>query len=173
MSVKILSGISGAGKSYYVSKQSPDTRVVSADDYFYDMNHALPGMRKVYKFEPSKLGLAHAECFKHFIDDCQYGARDIIVDNTNTSLIEIAPYVLGARAFGYDIEIITWQFKPGEMREFVKSLEACAKRNAHGVGLRSIQAQHARIHEMRERGYPVHWQDIKYSTEYIEFKSNK
>lgn len=99
--VIILSGISGSGKSTYAKKlvgdsfgQEECTGVVvcSADHFFMQTGE--------YKFDASMLSLAHGECFKDFIEEVQRGTSLVLVDNTNTSVAEIAPYVLGGPGMG-------------------------------------------------------------------------
>jgi predicted kinase len=101
--VVILSGISGAGKSHYavkLTRDTPDSTIVSADRFFYRDNGE-------YEFDVTKLSEAHATCFRYFIDALMIGDELVVVDNTNTTIWEISPYVLGAQAFGYDFEIVT------------------------------------------------------------------
>ena len=133
--VIILSGVSGSGKSTYAIQLwnglEPGTycKVVSADDFFITADGR-------YAFDASKLSEAHGACFRAFltaIQDPFYSL--VIVDNTNTTGEEIAPYVLGAQAFGRKVEIHT----------VAAALADCETRNLHGVGARTIEAQAARI----------------------------
>ncbi len=129
--VIILSGVSGSGKSTYIEKLNLDADyIVSADHYFMKDGE--------YKFDPTKLSEAHASCFRRFVRVLKYCALIVVVDNTNTTAVEIAPYVLGAQAFGWDVEIKT-------IRVEENGLEECARKNKHGVSLGTIQAQHERI----------------------------
>jgi hypothetical protein len=67
--VIVMQGISGSGKSVLARKLAeaerrpgrPGGYVVSADDYFYRLGGG------VYKYEFSKIGEAHDECFRNFI----------------------------------------------------------------------------------------------------------
>ena len=138
--VIILSGVSGSGKStliaHYLVNHKSTFKIVSADNYFYKGAD--------YCFDPSKLGEAHAQCFREFIEGMTTNWKDddhvIFVDNTNTTEVEIAPYVLGAQAFGYDVEIQTIF-----MNHMDRYLELFAKRNAHGVPLRGIEQQYKNL----------------------------
>lgn len=107
MSVTILSGLPGSGKSKLARDMTTHadgvTRtgiVISADDYFMRTGS--------YVFDPRDIGLAHADCFRRFLDALAALASgkvspfDVIVDNTNLSLWEISPYVLAATAYGGD-----------------------------------------------------------------------
>jgi predicted ABC-type ATPase len=163
--VKILSGVSGSGKSTYAKQlqamfhvQNPTfSVVVSADDFFM--------VDGEYRFNPAKLSEAHASCFRSFIEAMQevhthtYCDNSfvnlpndlVIVDNTNTTTDEIAPYVLGALAFGYEPEIITITTAN------LYDLSVVAARNKHGVPSQSIMKQHERI---IARELPKYWKAI-------------
>lgn len=102
--VIILSGISGSGKSTYGRKLLEGalwTSVCSADDYFM--------VGSEYRFDASKLSLAHGQCFKKFIDLLKGGDQVVVVDNTNTSVVEIAPYVLGGQAWDGNRHPVTFK----------------------------------------------------------------
>src|SRR5271157_4759262 len=97
--IKILRGISGSGKSTYIKNNFPDSIICSADHFFM-----LDG---VYKFDPEKIGQAHQYCFKSFINFVSIECRGIcVIDNTNCSAWQIAPYYLAGETFGYNVEII-------------------------------------------------------------------
>ena len=160
--VQILSGISGSGKSTFAKNlqafchvQNPTfSVVVSADDFFMGLNG--------YKFDASRLSDAHAYCFREFFramqEDHIFHHTDgevvhlpnnlVIVDNTNTTVEEIAPYVLGAAAFGYKCEIVTVSVSNND------DLQKCIDRNAHKVPAKSIIAQQNRI---LARKLPPYW----------------
>ena len=142
--VVILSGVSGSGKSTLVKEFGPEVsyyrKVVSADNFFM--------VNGEYKFSPAHLGDAHADCFRKFIQAMQDETQMIIVDNTNTTAEEISPYMLGAAAFGYEVEVQT--ILPKNMTD----LELCAQRNAHGVPMAVISAQYRRL---CERKLPRYW----------------
>ena len=108
--VIILSGSSGSGKSTYA--------------------RTLPASF------PKHTGA----CFRRFIQLLQHTDENtIVVDNTNTTTEEIAPYVLGAQAFGATCEIVTLR---GEYS------------NEHGVPAGTIVAQRTRI---ENRKLPPWW----------------
>lgn len=136
MNILILSGCSGAGKSSFVHRMSAvdSVTVVSADNYF------LRG--GVYRFDPSMLGEAHATCMRGFIEAAKDASeRDIdgtlIVDNTNTTIAEIAPYVAVGTAYGHDVTIVTFPVTDAE-------LPAVAARNLHGVPPEAVRAMRDR-----------------------------
>jgi len=139
--VIIMSGVSGSGKSSYISnvivpeiQRNMSFLVLSADDFFIYPDDGS------YVFKPKLLGKAHAFCFRNFIRALQSEIDVVVVDNTNTTAVEIAPYVLAAEAFHYEAEIITLMCED----DFV---ETCAARNAHGVSPAGVQAQHQRLKE--------------------------
>ena len=107
--VVILSGLPGSGKSTYTKKlknqalsNKQDFVVCSADHFFEDEEGN-------YNYDPSKIGMAHAACYRKFIEALQttrtYGAL-IVVDNTNLSSWEISPYVQGANAYSHEVKIV-------------------------------------------------------------------
>lgn len=163
--VKILSGVSGSGKSTLtlefilsymsglgmtaeemVSAPMPSATVslCSADSFFEKDG--------VYTFDASKLSDAHGKCFRDFITALTSNVELVVVDNTNTTNEEIAPYMLGAQAYGYDAQIIT--LTPGHTDNWVDYYVRCAERNKHGVGIETIKAQHLRI---TNRKLPPWW----------------
>ena len=153
----ILSGVSGAGKSTWIQNQAwaDQADVHSADNYFIDE-------AGVYRFNPKLLGEAHNECLRSFIHGIRPGFRakemglDLsdqpvqVVDNTNTTIEEIAPYYSCAKAYGYSVTLV----------ELRVNLELAAKRNQHGVPLTGIQAMQERISNRR---IPRFW-DLKQET---------
>lgn len=153
--VTILSGVSGSGKSKYAGTllleytsstgltleemlrlPKGDKRATaaycSADMYFVDAQGK-------YNFDPTKLSDAHGACMREFISSLQNETEMVVVDNTNTTAVEIAPYILVAQAYGYEVEIIT------VMCETDADIKACAARNSHGVPEGGIFAQHRRL----------------------------
>lgn len=135
MQVKIMSGLPGCGKTtlanHLESKINSGKRVVicCADDY-----HMVNG---VYCFDRSKAGVAHDQCYRQFLLALQDEVELLVVDNTNTSVLEIAPYYRPPQAFGHDVEII----------RFVVDPLLAHKRNTHGVPLRTIMEMHVRMNE--------------------------
>ncbi len=119
--VKVMSGIPGSGKSTIarklLNKFPMISAIASADDLFTDIDTGE------YNFNSARIGEAHARCFRQFIAGLQRGLGLVIVDNTCSSELEIAPYMLGAAAFGYEAEII----------EVHCGLETAMARNTHKV----------------------------------------
>lgn len=148
--VKIMSGIPGAGKSTWIKNQewSNNCYIVSADHAFTDENGE-------YRFDVSKLELAHSSCLKSFIAACQHGfmtAPVVVVDNTNLRAEEIAPYYAIARAYGYEVELVTILADPS----------VAWQRNIHGVPLESVKRMNETLNRrMREGELPPFWK-MKY-----------
>lgn len=113
----------------------------------------------VYQFVPGKLGEAHAACMRLFIAYLSQATHPhfnpvgkepiVIVDNTNTTVVEIAPYYSVAKAFGYDVEIVLFDVDP----------QVCTKRNTHDVPWKSIVAMHDRIQRLQK----PHFWDVKWT----------
>lgn len=113
MKVIILQGLPGSGKSSFADTQ--DALVCSADSY-----HMTD---KGYEFRPENQTLAHKECFKKFANAIYAKSPYIIVDNTNTTIYEVLPYIVLARAFDYDVTL----------RRFNCSKVTSHSRNIHDV----------------------------------------
>lgn len=142
--VVIMSGLPGSGKSTYARSIAAalDVKVsiVSADDFFTRLDGS-------YDFDPGGISAAHASCMRTFLNTLPrlQSSRDVIVvDNTNTTAIEIAPYYMAARAYAIDVEIVTVRCDPS----------TAAARNTHGVSPAVIDAMHAAL---TERVIPPYW----------------
>jgi len=146
--VKIISGVSGSGKSSltmkvigalmpltntYMSGHVVQVALCSADSFFEKDG--------VYTFNPVLLNEAHGKCFRDFITALSTNVEIVVVDNTNTSVAEVAPYFLGAQAYGYDVDMTTIMCKTDA------DVKLCAARNTHNVPEGGIFAQHRRLCE--------------------------
>lgn len=162
----LLSGIPGSGKSRYVAERfgvpcfygsvrgftpagsSPAVEVISADALFV-------GEDGVYRHDPSRLGEAHNKCvasaaFWAVSSDDDPANRVVapadvlVVDNTNTTALELAPYVALAAAFGIPCSLVTVECDP----------ETAFARNAHGAPRETVLAMHAAL---QARVLPPYW----------------
>lgn len=125
-----MRGVSGSGKSTLAKQLAPQNAVIcSADNFFERLGH----------FDPTKLGEAHGECLRLYTESVQANVPCIIVDNTNTTLWEISPYVALAQAYGREFYII-------EIETDLSAAELAA-RNVHGVPEAGIEAMKKRISE--------------------------
>ena len=150
----IMIGISGSGKSTWARENAPGARVVSADHHF-------TGADGVYRFDPARLGEAHAACFRaacEAVRDLADPASDslfdaVLVDNTNTTEIEIAPYVALGAAYGVPVKLVR-MLCPAAM---------AAARNTHGVPLAGVEAQDKRIRALRIPPFwRVHFEEVRF-----------
>lgn len=123
----IVRGISGSGKSTLAKQLAGTTgKIFSTDDQFMSPEGE-------YKFDPSLLGKHHQTNQNLAKEAMQQGISPIVIDNTNTTMKEMQPYVLLAKEFGYKVQFqeptTPWKFDAEEL----------AKRNKHGVPLHVIQ----------------------------------
>ncbi len=124
MKVIILRGLPGSGKSSYVRRLRQENVgcqvVVVSSDYFFEEEGE-------YNFDPSKLGEAHGKCLVCFIHEIErrFDRKDfiLVVDNTNVTLVEMAPYVAISQAYGLELHIVDCKC----------SITNSVKRNTHGV----------------------------------------
>lgn len=152
MKVIILQGCSGSGKSSYAEslrKTNPDMRVdiLSADHFFM--------VDGEYKFDASKLDYAHGSCMRNYLyvtgdEEIHRNINYLIIDNTNTTPVEIAPYYAVASALGIEVEIV----------HIDTPWAAAAARNKHGVPEAVVRAQSERI---RTNQFPKRWNRRKVS----------
>ena len=136
--VYILVGVSGSGKTTWTNKLRCEDEgryigVVSSD--FFPGLYGENG-----KFNGHLLPQSHAACLRNFVGFLLNSEVDIlVVDNTNTTVTEIAPYAALALAYGWELEII----------KFNVDVEVAAKRNVHGVPEKGVAAQAARIKQLQ------------------------
>ena len=92
----IVRGASGSGKT--TKAQTLGGTVYSADDFF--MHNGT------YLFDPTLLGQAHQASQDAVKAAAGKGESPIIVDNTNTQLWEMRPYVVVGLVNGYTIQFV-------------------------------------------------------------------
>jgi len=130
----IMRGLPGSGKSTYIKKFYPDAVVCSADHFF-----EVDGE---YRFDFTKLGMAHLECYKKFSTSLSSGHHQVVCDNTNLTLMELSPYIMEASRWDYDIKII---------HICMNNLEK-TMRNVHDVSQDKILAMSRKYQKL-----PAHW----------------
>ena len=148
--VVVLRGVSGAGKStlasLFTAVLDVPTAIISADKAFTSPTGE-------YAFVPSRLGDVHAACLREYVTLLQQtpaaraGGALIVVDNTNTTTAEAAPYMALAPAYGWRATLVTVAADP---------LDAFL-RNTHGVGAAGHRAQQERLAAAQIPEYWAHW----------------
>jgi predicted kinase len=147
----ILSGVSGAGKSTWIQNQSwaKNADIHSADDFFVQEDGS-------YRFDPRLYPEAFNACLLNFLRGVRNGwhAKEKgmplddmpvqVVDNTNTTAEEVAPYYACAKAHGYEVTLIN----------LLVESKLAAERNQHDVPLETIQDMQ---HKLRNRKLPKFW----------------
>ena len=128
----VIRGLPGAGKSTLANLLVNRENVFEADQYF----SLLDG---VYRFDPTKLGLAHG-----WVQDCLRGAMQmqrpqLAVANTFSQNWELRPYLRMAQEFGYHVTVLTVESGLGN--------HELAARNIHGCPVEKIA-------DMRHRWEP-------------------
>lgn len=158
--ILILAGIPGSGKTLLAEMlkskrqlRSLSTDILSADHFFTKDGE--------YKFDPSKFEKAHAQCWRAFVRRCDaWGTypRDlspqptVIVDNTNTSPFELAPYVRYATACGI----------PTLTLFVLRDFELCVRDQTHGVQRVTMERMAERL-EYTRRNFPRYWNFANWS----------
>lgn len=148
--VTIMAGIPGAGKSYAARLRFPDWpgNILSTDDFWMEDGE--------YKFDPKRITEAHGWNFQRFLvtlgachshrQQGRFQCPDIIIDNTNTTIAEIAPYYAAAQSFGADVQVLAilcpWQ--------------VAAERQTHGLPGAKVYQMSLRLEETL-RSFPAWW----------------
>ena len=146
LKVIIMQGVSGAGKSTYIKRNFPMAKIVSADNYFINSETGN------YEFNGGLLGEAHAMCLRSFVEVVLSWNNEvtedgfIVVDNTNCTIAEIAPYAQIALAYGHLLKIIHLDVDP----------KMAAARNQHGVEEQQVFIMAEKIaNSIKE--FPPYW----------------
>ncbi len=144
MRVFIMRGLPGSGKSTWVRDHvvhsHTSIQIVSADSYHLVTEDG----KSVYRFKSENAKAAHDSCLREYLQNLnERHLGEIIVDNTNLSAWEIAPYYRVAEALGHEVEIV----------HCVCSPSTSLARNTHSVPEGTILKMAARIDTL-----PPWWQ---------------
>ena len=143
--IRLMQAVPGSGKSTIAGRLAREfveqegamkyADIYSADDYHLDAAGNYN-----WKFENA--AAAHAWCFRCFMETLEGSSEDtkpkntlLIVDNTNTQLWEIAPYLTVGEYYGHEV-IVT---------RVLCDLEVAIARQIHNVPEKTIRAMHARL----------------------------
>lgn len=140
-----MRGLPGGGKSTWVQENiklqlgngARSIAVCSTDDQFLND-------KGQYVFEPSKLGVNHANNQVKCQKMMNAGVEVIYIDNTNTTHKEMKPYKDLATTYSYEVmEIIVGEEAlfpdmGGTPTTFEDYIDMCAKRNIHKVPREAI-----------------------------------
>lgn len=145
LEIIIMQGVSGSGKSTYIKNNFPSAIVVSADYYFVNV------VTGNYEFNCELLGVAHANCLRSYIDTVIAWNNKVedgvlVVDNTNCTVAEIAPYAAIATAYGHKLKIICLDIDP----------KVATARNLHGVEESNVIVMAERIMSS-SKDLPPYW----------------
>lgn len=139
-SVIILRGLPGAGKSsfvnlfeQYLNSPDPNTMQVVSADFFFVNDQGE------YVFNRHLLGQAHHVCFRDFQlyaeQEGDHKPSFLIVDNTNLTNKEVAPYLKVAKDNRWDITFITLDIP----------VETSVARNIHNVPRETIDNMYKKM----------------------------
>jgi hypothetical protein len=126
-----MQGVPGSGKTTIAG------RLVGMGAVSVSADHYMLNEQGVYEFDYRKLPLAHQSCKVGFVNAINEKAGLVIVDNTNTSLIEMAFYVDFADTMDYTVDIVTILMNP-------MKAHGC---NRHGVSLLKVMQMDMQLRE--------------------------
>ena len=143
---KILTirGLTGSGKSSWLRHNSDEHNIdrwISADDYFINHNGN-------YIFEAGLLPNAHANCQQRTRSDLELGFKTIGIHNTFSCRWEMEPYILLAKEFNAEFQVI-------DLFDGGCTDKELFERNVHDVPLETIVAMRARWEHDWEGGNPT------------------
>jgi adenylate kinase family enzyme len=123
----LIGGLPGSGKTTLalkIAEIGADVPIFAADDYFSEDGG--------YKFDPSKLADAHADCQARTEDAMKKAYSLVIVHNTFCNVWETTAYRILADKYGYRCHFAT-------LGDSMQSIDKLGLRNEHGVPRESIE----------------------------------
>jgi len=148
--VNIMRGIPGSGKSRKAGElaEIAPSRILTTDDFFTKKGPHFDTDDYEENFDYKMLPEAHGWNLNRYamqvIMDEEVDC--LIVDNTNISIAEIAPYYQLATAFGWEARIYT----------VVCGWKVAADRNTHGVTVETVRRMALSL-DAEERNFPPWW----------------
>ena len=141
--VYLLMGLPGSGKSSWASRKADEHGVIvcSADHYFET--------EAGWVFDPTKSAEAHNACLRLFDRATKDRTPCVVVDNTNTTHAEIAPYMALALAYGHSVQPCL----------FLTTVSKAVERNIHNVPREVIERMAASLERTIET-WPPWWPEI-------------
>lgn len=151
--VVVMQGLPGAGKSTIARKlkhefisENQECHIFSSDSF-----HMENG---VYTYKQERAAKAHGRCLHMYarflmanIPDTLDPHRLLIIDNTNTTVAEIAPYIALAHAFDWRAHVLRVSC----------DVETAVVRNTHGVPMSTLIKMQANIWQFN----PPAWWEIQ------------
>lgn len=144
----IMVGAPGSGKSTFANRLSKAEGgvVCSADHWMVDKN-------RKYAFDPAKLTDCHRLCLhRSWVALCA-GRNPVIIDNTNLSLLEVAPYV----ALAGMAEVEAGVHVSVDFVVIKESFEICRSRQTHGVPDFRLEAMCKAAQAWDAAALPPYW----------------
>lgn len=142
----ILRGLPGAGKTTLAELLAKHLNaVIASANHFFEQSGT-------FVFDRTKLGAAHAFCFAEFKSALDQG-QSVIIDNTNSTLVEYLPYVGCAALAGYKLAVIEIDGLGRPQRHLFYS------RNVHGVPILTFDNM-ARRWDLDVKAVLINWDDF-------------